>query len=161
FRSNVRDIFKDLGLPPPIFFPEPFAVFQYYRHVVGAIPKVGTPQTVLIIDFGGGTFDTCVIQTTQSGDLSRGGANAVPLGLQSVAKAGRDIDKGLLDILIQRARLDGVRFKDDPIKRAEQSAIPVLFFVENAKVNLSKRLQGRSFHDDCSSVTEEIIIPSG
>jgi Fic family protein len=161
FRSHVREVFKELGLPAPIFFPEPFAVFQYYRHVAGAIPKVGAPQTVLIVDFGGGTFDTCIIQTTQSGDLSRGGATAVPLGVQSVAKAGRDIDKALLDIVVKRARSDGVRFKDDPIKRAEHSAIPVLFFLENAKVNLSKSLQGRSFNEDCNSVIEEISIPAG
>jgi Fic family protein/molecular chaperone DnaK (HSP70) len=161
FRTHIREVFRELTLPAPIFFPEPFAVFQYYRHVVGAIPKVETPQTVLIIDFGGGTFDTCIIQTTQSGDLSRSGANAVPLGVQSIAKAGRDIDKGLLEVLVRRARSIGIRFKDDPIKRAQHAAIPVLFFVENAKLKLSEKLQGRIFKDDCSSVTEEISIPSG
>ena len=33
FRRHMREVFKELNLgATPIFFPEPFAVFQYYQN---------------------------------------------------------------------------------------------------------------------------------
>jgi hypothetical protein len=75
------------------FMPEPFAVFQYYRY--GAkLPLLAEKKKIiaLVMDFGGGTFDSCVIETTKEGDISvsvrgrrlvedgRIGAKEVPYG---------------------------------------------------------------------------------
>src|SRR6202012_4611416 len=50
------------------FMPEPFAVFQYYRYGVRHALVAQKEQNVaLVIDFGGGTFDTCIIETTKAG----------------------------------------------------------------------------------------------
>jgi molecular chaperone DnaK (HSP70) len=54
FRKHMREIFKDMGLAPPKFFYEPFAVFQYYRHLEKIFPPTYQPETVLVVDMGGG-----------------------------------------------------------------------------------------------------------
>jgi hypothetical protein len=38
FHRHMREVFSELGIAQLVFFPEPFAVFQYYRHVVKAFP---------------------------------------------------------------------------------------------------------------------------
>jgi molecular chaperone DnaK (HSP70) len=55
FRRHMREVFSELGMGQPEFFPEPFAVFQYYRHVAKAFPVERKAEVVLIIDVGGGT----------------------------------------------------------------------------------------------------------
>ena len=161
FRSHVRQIFSDLGLPEPQFFAEPFAVFQYYRHVVGAIPKTDVPQTILVIDFGGGTFDICVVRTTKTGDLARGGSTARPLGIQSKMIAGRDIDQALLKKVVEYAEQQKIVFKDDPLKRAAASRIPAFFLAEDVKLRLSKKLEGYAFNANLTSIREPIVVPKG
>ena len=161
FRNHVRQIFSDLGLPAPQFLAEPFAVFQYYRHVIGAIPKVDVPQTILVIDFGGGTFDVCVVRTTKTGDLARGGSTARPLGIQSKMIAGRDIDQALLKKVVEYAERQNIVFKDDPLKRAAASRIPAFFLAEDVKLRLSKKLEGCAFNTDLTSTRETIVVPKG
>jgi molecular chaperone DnaK (HSP70) len=70
YRSHINQVLTELGGPNPQFFPEPFAVFQYYRHKERLIPQAGRPLTVLVIDFGGGTLDSRIIETTQDGNLA-------------------------------------------------------------------------------------------
>jgi molecular chaperone DnaK (HSP70) len=64
--------------------PEPFAVYQYYRYGEKH-PLVAERRRhhALVIDFGGGTFDVCVITTTKEGDISQGGRMARPLSASS------------------------------------------------------------------------------
>ena len=66
------------------FLPEPFAVFQYYRYGLRH-PLVAerTKHYALVMDFGGGTFDVCIIETTKEGDISRTGSNSMPLAASS------------------------------------------------------------------------------
>ena len=161
FRKHMREVCKEgLGLAPQ-FFPEPFAVFQYYRQVEGIIPNTGS-ATVLILDIGGGTFNSCIISTTEEGYLSRGGAKAVPLGLQAELCGGSLIDKELLTLLVKKAQNKGVQFKDDPIKRAELSEIPVLLHIEDAKIALSKMIgPDARVSDSFSSVRTSIRLERG
>ena len=71
------------------FLPEPFAVFQYYRHGIRH-PRVAerASHNALVIDFGGGTFDVCVISTTREGDISQSGRKSRPLAASSIAVGG-------------------------------------------------------------------------
>ena len=71
--------------------PEPFAVFHDYRHMAKLIPESRHPLSVLVVDFGGGTFDCCIIETTEEGNLARNGSTAVPLGVKSVEGAGKEL----------------------------------------------------------------------
>lgn len=88
YRNHIRRIlsssFSDVD-----FLPEPFAVFQYYRygskHPLIAQKK---KHVALILDFGGGTFDVSVIETTAQGDISNSGRNSKPLGASSIAVGG-------------------------------------------------------------------------
>jgi molecular chaperone DnaK (HSP70) len=101
FRRHMREVFSSLELGQPEFFPEPFAVFQYYRHVANVFPVAKQAEIVLIIDIGGGTFNSCIIRTTEQGLLARGGATAIPLGIQAEPCGGAQIDKELLEILLR------------------------------------------------------------
>jgi hypothetical protein len=96
YRAHISQVLTELGRPNPQFFPEPFAVFQYYRHKERLIPQAGRPLTVLVIDFGGGTLDSCIIETTQDGNLARGGSTSVPLGLRCLVGAGKAVEAATL-----------------------------------------------------------------
>lgn len=76
------------------FLPEPFAVFQYYRHGMKHPLVAGAARhNALVIDFGGGTFDVCVVSTTKDGDISQSGRNSRPLAADSVPMGGFKINR--------------------------------------------------------------------
>ena len=83
FRRHMREIIGEVCGIRPQFLAEPFAVFQYYRHYERVFSAETKSETVLIIDIGGGTFNSCIIGTTEEGALSRGGPKSVPYGLQA------------------------------------------------------------------------------
>ena len=162
YRRNIRLILSSLGLPEPIFFPEPFAVYQYYRVIEQKIADRGEAQTVLVIDFGGGTFDCCVIKTAKSGELARSGAHSQPLGAHSCDQAGEAVDFELLRKIEVRAKTEGLIFKEDPIERARQSA-QSLWAVENVKIKLSEDIQtlGRLDNAATGKIRQNINLPTG
>lgn len=90
------------------FMPEPFAVFQYYRYGVRHVLVAQKASNVaLVVDFGGGTFDTCVIETTKTGDISKAGRNAKPLAAKSVAVGGFAVNRYLAEALLMRVVQNG------------------------------------------------------
>ena len=139
FRRHIREIFGELRSNlQPVFFSEPFAVYQYYQNQI--LPKIEKSEIILIIDIGGGTFNSCVIKTTDEGYLARGGATKVPLGLQAELCGGSEIDRGLLEKVIYKAKQKGIRWKDDPMGRVESLKSPVLLHIEDAKIKLSEAI---------------------
>lgn len=100
YRSHVRRIltssFSDVD-----FLPEPFAVFQFYRYGVKH-PLIAQKQkhVALVLDFGGGTFDVSVIETTAQGDISNSGRNSRPLAASSIAVGGFYYNKLIAESLI-------------------------------------------------------------
>lgn len=162
FRRHMREILEEVYGVKPQFLPEPFAVFQYYRHYEQVFSAVNRPETILIIDIGGGTFNSCIIATTESGYLSRGGAKSVPYGLQAEFCGGSLIDKELLVVLVERAKQQGIRWKDDPIARAERSEIPVLLHLEDAKIHLSNAMGDHArVADDFSTMKTVVHLEKG
>lgn len=83
------------------FMPEPFAVFQYYRYGLRH-PVVAEQRkhVALVLDFGGGTFDVSVVETTKSGDISGGGVNSRPLGATSLQIGGFYINRLIAEDLL-------------------------------------------------------------
>jgi hypothetical protein len=72
YRRNVKVMLLGKGFEEPQikFLPEPFAVFQYYRHGKRHDAVIGRKKiNALVVDFGGGTFDVCVIETTKEGEI--------------------------------------------------------------------------------------------
>ena len=109
YRSNFRRMlsrYKEVD-----FLPEPFAVYQYYRYGL-RIPHLqdGTKQIALILDFGGGTFDTCVIESTKDGDVSMRGKHSKPLAAMSVPVGGFYVNRRLALYIVKRD-LEGVERK--------------------------------------------------
>ena len=163
FRKHMREILGELfGINKPQFLPEPFAVFQYYRHFQHVFSKENESEIVLIIDVGGGTFNSCIIGTTEEGALSRGGPKSVPYGLQAEFCGGSLIDKELLKLVIEKARKQGIRWNDDPMGRAERSTIPVLLHIEDAKINLSNAIGNKAkVAEDFSSIQTIVHLDKG
>lgn len=159
FRNHTREVFKDLKLGAPQFFYEPFAVFQYYRHIEKVLHPVSQAEIVLVIDIGGGTFSSCVIRTTEEGDLARGGPLAVPLGLKAELCGGSEIDKALLEIVVEKATRKGIVWKDDPIRRVESSKFHVLLHIEDAKIRLSNLIGEKArLLDSLSHITVPVLL---
>jgi hypothetical protein len=164
FRRHVREVFDELKIQPPEFFPEPFAVFQYYRHVEGSFPVVKEPEIVLIIDIGGSTFNSCIIRTTEAGLLARGGATALPLGLQAELCGGSEIDKELFKVLVKKASNHGIVWKEDPLERIKHKQSPALLHIEDAKIRLSEEICKKGnvrLADDFSKIAVTVTLPKG
>lgn len=101
YRKNIKMYFEKNKFENISFLPEPFAVFQYYKYCKKFEPlNKGEQILVLVIDFGGGTFDTCLIETSESGNIREGGKNSKPLGSSSIAKGGNDLDIAILNSII-------------------------------------------------------------
>ncbi|MEB6590325.1 hypothetical protein MXM82_14420 [Pseudomonas asiatica] len=110
YRGNLRRIlhrFEEVE-----FLPEPFAVYQYYRYGQ-RIPHLQdkAKHIALVLDFGGGTFDACIIESTNQGDISLTGKHSKPLGADSTPIGGYFVNQCLAEYLIKRG-LD-LRYKAD------------------------------------------------
>lgn len=103
YRTNIRRILQGRGFDNIDFLPEPFAVYQYYRYGEKH-PLVAERRKhhALVIDFGGGTFDVCVITTTKEGDISQGGRMAKPLSASSNPIGGFFINRVIAEELIRK-----------------------------------------------------------
>ncbi|MAM70216.1 MAG: hypothetical protein CMP91_03620 [Gammaproteobacteria bacterium] len=101
YRDNIRRILSNYEEVE--FLPEPFAVYQYYRYGQ-KIPHLQdkTKNVAFVIDFGGGTFDACVIESTHLGDISQSGKNSKPLSADSVPVGGYVINNEIAKYLIIR-----------------------------------------------------------
>jgi len=115
YRANLRDLLRGVTFKGSekirfdeiAFLPEPFAVFQYYRYGV-RFPAITGRQKycALVIDFGGGTFDVCVVETTQDGEISQSGKNSRPFGASSVPIGGFHINRKIIEYLLLKYVVD-------------------------------------------------------
>ncbi|MBI3950797.1 MAG: hypothetical protein HY314_10135 [Acidobacteria bacterium] len=112
YRGNLKRIldrkfagegFENIDLKNIDFMPEPFAVFQYYRYGIRH-PFVAQKMkyVALVIDFGGGTFDSCIIETTNEGDIKKGGKNSEPLGARSEPVGGFYVNQVVAEELFRK-----------------------------------------------------------
>src|SRR5260370_8226671 len=159
YGKHVPLVLGELGYGEPLFFPEPFAVFHYYRHVENVIPSSNQPLKVLIVDFGGGTFDCCVVETTADGNLARGGATSIPLGVQSVQGAGKELDRKLMELGV--GKVSDARLKQEPIDSRLAARPWILLFAEEIKITLSEQMHGCRLEEDCSQFLASSRIPIG
>ena len=101
YRGNIKRILSRYEVVE--FLPEPFAVYQFYRYGL-RIPQLidNSKHIALIIDFGGGTFDACVIESTNKGDISLTGKHSKPLASASTPIGGFYLNEKLAEYLIKR-----------------------------------------------------------
>jgi molecular chaperone DnaK (HSP70) len=76
-----------------------------------------------VTDFGGGTFDVSVIETTAAGDISRSGRNSKPLAARSIPIGGFAINAFIADPLLFKSPGRGV---DKTAVRKAIEVFPVL-----------------------------------
>ncbi len=112
YRDNIRRILSQFSEVD--FLPEPFAVYQYYRYGQ-KVPHLTTKSKhiALIIDFGGGTFDACVIESNAEGDVSQTGKHSKPIAADSVPVGGFVVNSSLAAYLIKRDLEDSGKKKVD------------------------------------------------
>jgi hypothetical protein len=91
------------------FLPEPFAVFQYYRYGVRhALVAQKRKHIALILDFGGGTFDASIIESTKTGDIGERGRLSRPLAASSEPVGGFFLDRKISESLLASVLQKGV-----------------------------------------------------
>jgi len=103
YRGNLRRILLGKGFQNVEFLPEPFAVYQYYRY--GAkhpIVADSRKHQALVVDFGGGTFDVCLIETTKEGDVWQAGRMAKPISASSNPIGGFFINRSIAEELVRK-----------------------------------------------------------
>ena len=102
YRRNLERMLLSKVFESIDFLPEPFAVFQYYRYGIRH-PLVAQrgKHTALVIDFGGGTCDVCIIETTKEGDISQSGRNSRPLAASSEPVGGFYVNKMVVEELFR------------------------------------------------------------
>ncbi|ONM45217.1 hypothetical protein BXT89_03260 [Halopseudomonas pachastrellae] len=112
YRDNIRrilDRYEEVE-----FLPEPFAVFQYYRYGCRVpILQDASKHVAFIVDFGGGTFDACVIESTNKGDISLSGKSSKPLAADSVPVGGFVVNREIATFLIKLNLDNGKRKEAD------------------------------------------------
>jgi hypothetical protein len=101
YRANIRRILS--RYQEVEFLPEPFAVYQYYRYGQ-KLPHLqnASKHIALILDFGGGTFDACIIESTLKGDISQTGKHSKPLAADSIPVGGFVVNFEIAKYLIKR-----------------------------------------------------------
>ncbi|SNT40163.1 Hsp70 family protein [Tropicimonas sediminicola] len=118
-RSALQSKFQEVD-----FLPEPFAVFQYYRYGFRhPLLSENAKHIALVLDFGGGTFDVSVIETTNTGDISGSGANSRPLAAKSIPVGGYFVNQKVAERLLF-SNIDDAKTKRrarDVIDRVERS----------------------------------------
>jgi len=108
YRAKLRHIFEQ-HFKEVDFLPEPFAVFQYYRYGVRhPLLATNTRHAALVVDFGGGTFDVSVVDTTAKGDVSGSGRNSRPLAAASIPVGGSFINLQIAKELVSKNIEKGV-----------------------------------------------------
>jgi hypothetical protein len=103
YRKNIKNLLSGnfFGIDNIFFMPEPFAVFQYYRYgYKHPLISSNKKKNVLVIDFGGGTFDVCVISTTKTGDVWKGGKYSKPLAATSEPIGGFFVNRVIVEALL-------------------------------------------------------------
>ena len=119
YRRTLERILKGKGFDGIDFLPEPFAVFQYYRYGIRhPVVAERAKHNALVLDFGGGTFDVCVVSTSREGDVSRSGRNSRPLAADSAPIGGFYINHQIAEQLLRDNLVKSLhRQLNDSLKR--------------------------------------------
>ena len=189
YRDSIKKILpqSEGGKLPPFkeisFLPEPFAVYQYYRygsqHQALAQSK---KNIVFVADFGGGTFDCCVVETTYQGDISRAGKNANAYGAHSIPVGGFYINKIITEKILSLFHIKSKQdrkeiesslrhyehFRNDPdhISYDDYSEKRIAFFknfemllisVETAKISIVRQINSWGLDDEITPLPKSSV----
>jgi hypothetical protein len=107
YRTNLKRILLGKGFHEDQikFLPEPFAVFQYYRHGCRHPLVAGRKKhNALVIDFGGGTFDVCIVETTKEGEIDINDAKRLskPRSAASKPIGGFYVNRVIIEQLLRK-----------------------------------------------------------
>lgn len=98
------------GLPSPVFYPEPVAAALSY--VSTERPQAG--MKLLCFDFGGGTLDICILETTDN-----------PLEFKILATHGIGLGGDSIDRLIYRRKLFPELGQGAPVRTSIEPGAPI------------------------------------
>jgi Hsp70 protein len=152
YERRVKAIFADLGFQKtPAFIYEPYAVYYYCRFVLGKpFLHNGSLKTarVLVVDHGGGTVNTCVVEIDRKGNIrtsrpkgaqaSSGGGNVIDYVLLRRKILESDLDEGVKTALLHKERLSFSRLTEclREIERAKLACAQVANGGVQAKLDL-------------------------
>ncbi|MBL8270983.1 Hsp70 family protein [Steroidobacter sp.] len=124
-RKGTKAAVALAGLPSATLAEEPVAAAVYY-----GLSESVRDQTLLVYDFGGGTFDATLLQASPKGVFA--------IATDGVAVGGKDIDERLMrQVAVEFQRQHGFSPLEDPVSRAT-----LWRFANETKIQLSKPGRG-------------------
>lgn len=138
FVKGIRQVFESLRFTAaPILVYEPYALFYYCRYGLGHafVQAHKKSAAILVIDHGGGTINTCVVETTKEGNLRR----ARPRAPHASQHGGSFLDQILLMNQIRAQRLpaeDLLKILSDRNELKTSRKEKLLLQVEDLKIKL-------------------------
>ena len=159
YSKSIRQIFKELGFGSnPNLVYEPYALFYYCRYGLGKVFSKGDARAsnILVIDHGGGTINSCVIQATSTGKLKR----ARPRSPHASQHGGALLDQHLLIRALERQKLSTETLLQIFTERTELRIVEkehLLLQMERLKIMLFS--EGSNAPDTIEGCIEEHSIP--
>jgi molecular chaperone DnaK (HSP70) len=159
YSKSIRQIFKELGFGShPNLVYEPYALFYYCRYGLGKDFSRGDGRSsnILVIDHGGGTINSCVIQSLSSGKLKR----ARPKAPHASQHGGGMIDQHLLIRALERQKLSTETLLQIFTERSDLRLVEkehLLLQMEHLKISLFT--EGANTPESIEGCVEEHTIP--
>lgn len=136
YRDAIRRILLGKGFTKEQieFLPEPFAVFQYYKYGLKH-PLLGqSKQCALVIDFGGGSFDSCIIESDKQGEVTGKAKNTKPYAAFSDAVGGYFVNQIIAERLFykcakgDKTKCTNIRKGMENYRRWRKGELPDTYF---------------------------------
>jgi len=131
-RQATRDAARLAGIEAVRLVPEPTAAALAY-----GLGRRGHPETIVVYDLGGGTFDVSVLEVTPDDGSGAGAMFRVLATHGDTRLGGDDIDRALAERLLAEAGLGSAGLDGASLASASRQALRD--FAESAKIALSTR----------------------
>jgi len=131
-RQATRDAARLAGLEAVRLVPEPTAAALAY-----GLGRRAQPETIVVYDFGGGTFDVSVLEVMPDDGSGSGALFRVLATSGDTHLGGDDIDRMLSERLLFEAGLDRTRLQTAGLSPTAQQALRD--FAESTKIALSSQ----------------------
>ncbi|MFZ1289229.1 MAG: Hsp70 family protein [Melioribacteraceae bacterium] len=155
YKNNIKSILKKIGINNKVvFLYEPFAIIRHtiYNKLLDFKEKL---NRILVIDFGGSTFNCCVVSTTNTGEIAEGNKYKNVFGTNYLPWGCSEVDKYLLETLVQnKLGLNNWKFNNKDYHLSEIFKIKISKEIKN-NINGPWELKLDSIKDKISISKED------
>lgn len=108
YTNRIKKIFESLGFEKvPTFVYEPYAITYFCQHIAGLqfspTEKRRRRTRILVVDHGGGTLSSCIVELTSAGQVDISATPVRPISLDNAG--GRRLDEAILLQIINKSKM--------------------------------------------------------